>query len=120
MSKTPNDPRPELVPEPSGFVRADRGKPRLDLVPPEAIIGLADVLTFGADKYAPRNWELGGAWGRSYASAMRHLMAFWSGEDIDPETGLPHIDHALTNIVFLSTYQKRNIGTDDRHKVAGK
>jgi len=103
--------------EATGFYRDDGLKLRLDLVPPEALFGLSDILTYGARKYADRNWERGGKWGRSYASALRHLLAFWAGEDMDSESGLPHIDHVLANVVFLSTYQKRGIGVDDRHKI---
>lgn len=99
-------------------IKYDANKPRMDLLPPEAILGLASILTYGADKYADRNWEQGMDWGRIYAAVLRHLLAYWSGEDLDPESGLPHIDHALCGIAFLSTYQKRNIGQDTRNRTA--
>ena len=92
----------------------DEGKLRFDLCPPEAEEGLAGVLTCGANKYGDRNWEKGIAWGRVYGAVRRHLQAFWKGEDLDPESGLPHLDHALCGIAFLTTYYKRGIGADDR------
>jgi hypothetical protein len=49
---------------------------------------------------------------------MRHLWQFWSGEDYDQESGLHHLEHALADIVFLLTYVKRDLGTDDRGPVA--
>ena len=93
----------------------DGDKVRFDLVPPEAMFALAQVLTFGAAKYGNRNWEAGMSWGRPFAAAMRHLWAWWRGEEADPETGYSHLWHALCCVVFLITYENRKIGTDDRN-----
>ncbi len=95
-------------------VKFDAGKPRYDLYPPEALEGTTKVLTFGAVKYADRNWEKGMSWGRVFGACMRHLWAWWKGEDTDPESGLPHLDHAACCIAFLQTYSARRCGTDDR------
>lgn len=95
-------------------VKYDDTKLRFDLLSPAANAGLAAVLTYGATKYAARNWEKGMEWGRVYAALQRHLNAFWAGEDIDPESGLPHLDHAACCIHFLSHYQKLEVGEDDR------
>ncbi len=62
---------------------------------------LAKVLTFGARKYKPNNWKQCSDTGRYLAAAHRHLNAAITGEDNDPETNLPHIDHFLCNIMFL-------------------
>jgi len=62
---------------------------------------LAKVLTFGARKYKPNNWKQCADTGRYLAAAHRHLNAAITGEDNDPETNLPHIDHLLCNIMFL-------------------
>ena len=96
-------------------LRYNDGKPRVDLLPPDAIFGWARVMEMGARKYAERNWEKGGPWSHQYASLMRHLLAFWMGEDDDPESGLPHIDHVVWNAGALSAFQKRGIGVDDRN-----
>jgi hypothetical protein len=37
------------------FLKNDNGKPMMSLIDPAFVIGLADVLTFGAKKYAPNN-----------------------------------------------------------------
>lgn len=63
---------------------------------------LANVLTFGARKYKPNNWKQCSDTGRYLAAAHRHLNAVAGGEDLDPETGLPHIDHVMCNLMFLS------------------
>jgi hypothetical protein len=97
-------------------VKADGEKVRIDLIPPEAIFAIAEVLTFGAKKYSDRNWEMGMSWGRVYGALMRHLWAWWRGEKLDPETNLSHLWHAGCCIAFLITYEARGIGTDTRSK----
>jgi hypothetical protein len=62
----------------------DTGKPRMDLIPPEALEALAEVLTIGAARYGARNWEKGITWGRCFAAMMRHLWAWMRGEDAPP------------------------------------
>jgi hypothetical protein len=41
-----------------------------------------------------------------------------SGEDQDPESGLPHLSHALTQMMILvmTTIESDPIDTDDRFK----
>lgn len=92
----------------------DTGKPRMDLIPPEALYALGRVLEYGARKYADRNWEKGFAWGRSVAALKRHLSAWEAGQECDPESGMQHLWHVATNAVFLLTFAERGIGTDDR------
>jgi hypothetical protein len=94
----------------------DSSKVRYDLIPPELLEATAQVLTFGAAKYTQRNWEQGMAWGRPFGALMRHMWAWWRGEEKDPETGMSHLWHAACCIAFLVAYEQRNIGTDDRHK----
>jgi hypothetical protein len=96
----------------------DGGKLRMDLIPVEAIEGIARVLTFGAEKYGDRNWEQGIKFGRLYAALLRHLFAWFKGEDTDPESKLNHIDHVLACATFLRTYQARAmVEFDDRPEV---
>ena len=92
----------------------DDTKPRMDLVPVSAIRALADVLTMGAKKHGERNWEKGLVWGEVYGAAMRHILAWWHGEDLDAESGLCHLKHALCRIAFLIEYVETSTGTDDR------
>ena len=99
---------------PKEGVKFDSGKLRMDLLPPDALEALARILTDGAEKYGEYNWSKGMKWSRPYAALLRHLMAFWAGQDNDPESGHPHLWHVLTNAVFLTSYQIREIGEDDR------
>lgn len=97
-------------------VKHDQNKPRLDLIPPEAIMALGEVLDYGAKKYGEHNWLKGMSWGRVFGAALRHLFQFWAGEDRDKESGLCHLHHAFANIAFLITYRLRGNGEDDRYK----
>lgn len=92
----------------------DGEKVRLDLLPPEAIFSLGKVMTFGAQKYGDRNWENGMKWSRLFGAAMRHLWAWFKGEDKDPETSYSHLEHALCCVAFLVAYEQRGVGEDDR------
>lgn len=94
--------------------RKNANKPRHDLLHPVATAGIVDVLTFGSQKYAERNWELGMDWSKVIASLKRHLAAIENGEDYDPESGLLHIDHVQCNAHFLSAYYKIYPQGDDR------
>lgn len=98
-------------------VKFDDDKPRYDLIPPEMLEAAAHVLSYGAKKYAPRNWELGMPWGRVFAALMRHMWTWWRGEDNDAETGFSHLDHALCCLIFLVAYRERKTGQDDRPKI---
>jgi hypothetical protein len=105
----------------SDEMKKDGGKVRMDLLPPEFLEATAAVLTFGAEKYADHKWEEGMAWSRVYASLQRHLNAWWRGEDTDEETGKSHLWHASCCIAFLTTYEIRGVGEDDRYsKLKGK
>ena len=90
-------------------LKFDNGKTRYELVPPEALEEITKVLTFGATKYADRNWEKGIKYSRVFGACMRHLWAWWRGEDKDPETGLSHLAHAGCCIFFLLTFEQRKM-----------
>jgi hypothetical protein len=95
--------------------KLDQDKVHMELLPPESLIGTAQVLTFGAKKYKDRNWEKGINYSRVYGALQRHLNAWFSGEEIDPESGLSHLHHAGCCMMFLQTYHERKMTEfDDR------
>lgn len=97
---------------PDGEVRtvsdtgAEKGvKPqRFDLVPIGPLTQLAELYGAGAKKYAEHNWRMGYEWSKSYAAAMRHLTAFWDGEDLDEETQVPHVINVAFHMFALAEY----------------
>lgn len=92
----------------------DDGKIRVELLPIRPQLAEAEVLTFGAKKYDDRNWEKGILWSRCYGAALRHLFAWWGGQDNDPETGLSHLAHARCCISFLLEYLETHRELDNR------
>ena len=85
-------------------IKADAGKPKLSLVPPNIIIAIARIREYGNNKYPEGgidNWK-GVEPQRYIDAAYRHLLAckdnIWS---IDKESGYPHLWHLACNIAFL-------------------
>jgi hypothetical protein len=83
----------------------DSGKPMGSIVYKDFPLAMAlavDVATFGAAKYARGNWKQVGNAEQRYEDAMhRHLLADANGEEDDEESGLPHLGHALWNLMAL-------------------
>ena len=90
------------------FIKFDKGKLMYNLIPPKAMKELAKVLTYGAKKYKPNNWQGVDEPNRYIDALYRHLEAWRSGEKIDKESGLSHLSHALTNITFLIHFEDIN------------
>ncbi len=87
----------------------DTGKPRWDLMPWESLAPVVQVLMHGAEKYGENNWRQQGlSEGRLFAAAMRHLLAWKLGEETDSESGLPHLGHAVCNLLFLTVYEQED------------
>jgi hypothetical protein len=87
------------------FIKFDSGKLRYGLVPPKAMKELAKVLTYGAKKYKPNNWQKAKDTNRYIDALYRHLEAWRSGEKVDEGSGLSHLSHAMSNIVFLIHFE---------------
>lgn len=101
----------------------DSAKARPELLPVDALMAVAEVLTYGAKKYSTDtesgddNWRKPGfTWRRLLGSSLRHLLAFMRGEDKDPESGLSHLAHLACNALFLLEHQLKGLGKDDRFK----
>ena len=87
---------------PTEGLKFDTGKLQYSLIPPETLSALAEVLSYGARKYAPNNWQLVQDGETRYLDAlMRHLEAFRAGETHDHESNLHHLAHCLCNVAFL-------------------
>jgi len=89
--------------------RFNTGKPRLDLLPLDLLTGLARVLEMGEKKYGRNNWRKGAPATEQLGSLLRHLQPVSEVLNADKnrdtlydaESGLPHIDHILFNVISL-------------------
>lgn len=83
-------------------VKHDEDKPKFSLMKPDALMEMVAVLTYGAKKYSPDNWKhLENARQRYFDAANRHLWQWYGGEERDPESGLHHLAHAMSSLMFL-------------------
>lgn len=91
-------------------IKFDQEKLRWDLLPIEPVEKVIKVLMLGSKKYGDYNWQkVPEAKRRYYAAAQRHLTAWWKGEKNDPESGITHLAHAATCLIFLMWHEKVQI-----------
>lgn len=116
----PSDFRPYIMDLPSespGLAqRFNEGKPQWSLVDFKALEPMVRGLEFGATKYAAHNWRQGLKVSKLLDSLHRHYNAFLDGEDLDPESGVPHIGLMMCNLMFLSRMMMDKPEMDDRFK----
>lgn len=92
-------------------------KPSPQFIPPVAILEEAVVMALGAAKYGAFNWnDKPVDAGTYYSAAMRHLMSWYTGEEIDPESGASHLAHARACLGILIDSQRSGTLIDDRPK----
>lgn len=84
-------------------------------VPMEVVAEIGLGMMEGAMKYGRHNYRTIGVRGSVYFDAtMRHLVSWWEGEDIDPDSGLSHISKALASLAVLRDAMINDKLTDDR------
>jgi hypothetical protein len=99
----------EGVVEPGGGMKWDAGKLRIDLVDPKFVQEVGEVLTYGAQKYEDNSWQkLSNPKERYKAALLRHLYQYLSGELVDDESHLTHLQHLATNVMFLMYFEREN------------
>jgi len=77
----------------------------------EMAVGMAE----GGHKYGRHNYRVIGVRASIYYDAtMRHLMQWWEGEELDPDSGLNHITKALTSLCVLRDAMIQGKFNDDR------
>lgn len=83
---------------------------------PTRVIAEAGVaLLEGNAKYGRHNYrEVGVRASVYYDAVMRHLFAWWEGEDIDPDSGISHVTKAMTALMVLRDCMMEGNWTDDR------
>lgn len=88
-------------------VKFDSNKLQWSLVPSEAMEEIVDVLTYGAKKYSPDNWQhVDNPDTRYFNAAMRHIWAWRQGERFDEESHKSHLAHAACCLLFLMAFDQ--------------
>lgn len=99
-----------------GGTKKDTGKPRISLIPVEALEGITQALMFGANKYGDYNYRSGLKQVRIFDSILRHGFSWLKGEDHDKESGLKHLHHMGAGICMLIWMNDHRPDLDDRYK----
>lgn len=99
-------------------VKFDTGKPQFSLIPQEALLEVAKVFTYGAEKYGVFNYSNGMEYLRYIDAAQRHINQWLRGEDID-ESETNHLSNAIASLMMVLDNQKTNKGIDNRNKIYG-
>ena len=101
--------------EPNQEAKADAGKPKLTLVPPQIIWDIARIREYGNKKYGdPNNWKKVEI-ERYRDAAYRHFLLYLEDPDsVDEESGLKHLWHLACNIAFLCDMEARKEICDER------
>lgn len=77
---------------------------------PTALLKIAKVTAFGAEKYSPNGWlSVPNALYRYYNAMLRHHLAYISGEVLDKDSGLPHLAHRAWNALAVLELHLRKI-----------
>lgn len=94
---------------------AGAGKLPFAALPWAVVAELAVGMGEGAVKYGAHNWRTsGGVNASTYrAAAMRHLVADMLGEEIDPDSGLPHVVKAMSSLAVLRDARIHGVAIED-------
>lgn len=96
------------------------GKLPLHLWPETATVLGSLGLLDGMLKYGRSNWRFAGIRYSRYIDAIRrHANALFEGEDIDPDSGLPHEAHILATIAIIVDAKAAGKLIDDRQYPGG-
>jgi len=101
-----------VVKNKNGSMKADGGKTRWELMVWDVLEEVAQVMTRGAQKYSPYNWQ-GLPKKRVQGATLRHIIADLMGEELDHEWGLPHLAHALCELIYWRWFEKHGVDNPD-------
>lgn len=100
-----------------------KGKVRMELLPMEALRSVAEILTFGAEKYGANNWQnIDDGYNLFWGALLRHKTLKDMGEEFDKESGKPHDAHIACNALFMLYYslqKQKELKEKPPYKVCG-
>lgn len=106
-------------PPPGKALTYDAGKEPLSWLPWAAIDELSRVQQYGHAKYLDfNNYRKGMEVSRNLSCALRHIRDYLNGHDVDHESQLNPLGHALCRIAFVLQNLHDGTAIDDRFKIA--
>ncbi len=88
-------------------------KSLVENIPSDVLLQIGDVLSFGAKKYTPTQWrDKPTTPNKRIGSALRHIYSHQAGEELDKESELPHIHHAITQLLMAAHYINKGIDSE--------
>lgn len=92
-----------------------RAKVPFSTIPGPVLAEIALALGEGARKYGRHNWRKADIYASVYYDgALRHLVSWWEGEDIDPDSGVSHITKAIAGLIIARDAMMTGRMRDDR------
>jgi hypothetical protein len=98
--------------------------PIVSVIPPASIVHEAAAMRYGAHEaprkdggkgYGPYNWRSAQVRASIYVdAAIRHILDWWDGEDLAPDSKVHHLGHAKAGLgILLDAMETGNL-VDDR------
>ena len=110
MNETRTESKPSNPKDAIGIRKAP-----MSVVPANVMAEVGVAMLEGAAKYGRHNYRDVGVQASVYYDAtMRHLMSWWEGEDLDPDSGLSHITKAIASLTVLRDAMMQVRVRDDR------
>lgn len=90
-------------------------KPGIEGVPTAPLFEVGEVMRLGIRKYGLTNWRHDPISASVYYNAaMRHIMSWWDGQDMDDESGQHHLAHAVACLLIMLDARTSDDLIDDR------
>lgn len=91
------------------------GKPKLSDVPTVAFFAIGAAMSDGASKYGRFNWRSTEVTASVFYDAMmRHLTAWYAGEDHASDSKIHHLAHLMAGAAIVLDAECHKVFTDDR------
>lgn len=99
-----------------GAVKHDSQKPDYSLLTPAMLEPMIRAMMYGQEKYSRINFRAGFENIRLTSAALRHIFAYLDREDLDPESNVSHLGHAMAALAMLLDNIHEGVSTDVRYE----
>jgi len=121
IAERPTKPAPKLSElffneaAPKEGKKSDSGKPDYALLTRPMLESMIAAFMFGQGRYGRGNFKGGFTNTRLLAAAMRHIMAFNDGEDLDPDSNVSHLGHAMAALAMCLDNRAEGTSVEGRY-----